>query len=994
MRQCLFLLIFIVFLTSCASSPEPATPTQPDIPTTQPNEPTTQPNAPHIVSITVNTANLTLAQNQTTSLTATVKDSSNASIATALTWVSSNPAVASVDSSGTVTALTLGEATITASANNLTSNPVSMTVANLWSDPNTWVNDTLPVAGDQIVIGQSYNGSDLTGTAWAEHNVILDVSPPALGGLNIYGTLTFAEKDLELSAAWMMLHGALKIGSETAPFTHQVTITLTATDLNENIMGMGTRGILLMGGRLELYGASPNIAWTKLNANAALGATNLTLKDSVDWQAKDQIVVAPTDFFPHNSLNNPDPNFPATELKELAFASGTTLTLNTGLQKSRWGALQYVNESGVTLTPTTSVTNLVLDERAAVGNLTRNIVIQSADDAPWQNEGFGAQVMAMQGAVLKLDGVELRRMGQLGRERRYPIHWHMLSYNEAGAELGDVAGQFVRNSSIHTSKNRCVVIHGTNGVTFANNICYDITGHAVFLEDAVERRNIIENNLVLRVRAPEASKRFLEHDEQASGFWLTNPDNIIRGNIAADAMGKGFWLAYPRQTLGLSKAVDLLPKHLPFGIFEDNIAHSNIEGIHLDNAPRRDDPGLLESHRYEPMKGGKPNPNNFYDFSYWLRFKLERVTLFKNGGNFGNGAFWNRVSWPDYVNWVSADNTGAFFAGAGDNGRITESLMIGSSLNVTPSPNTVPLVALASYHSTFNMDNNIIVNFPFVAKAPGSGAFKTDDYYTLAVDKGLVRNPDNRLINSNPGYRVPPPNMRPSNPNDNWTLAGALWDAHGYWGAKGNFWVYDVPFLTSGASCTQVQPAGQNGASCDGQYYGVGDYLTDFDTNRYSFKAPLEVTRQSDTGTEIGRWTVADGNVSNFFGNMRHFAARTGGSYVIRFPKRSGSGYDLPKRFETTISNAYRESDWFMLGISFDGTVTPSSVTLTSNNNTTRTVSAAQNLAEVTTSQGDKYWRDTAQNIVWVKIVGGLPSRTSPANSDEDLYRNMRLVVQ
>jgi hypothetical protein len=974
-----FFVILIVVLAACAKTPATVTPS-PD--TGNPQNPVTPAEITVKGASTAVLSGLTLAEGDTKALTAEVKDSSGNALTVMVTWVSSNPQVASVDAGGVVTALSLGDATITALVSNVTSNPVIVTVANLWSNPKTWASGQVPTQNEAVVIAQ-------------DKTILLDVTPVTLKNLTVLGTLVFAEQNIELSTDWIMMHGTLKIGSEAEPFTHKATITLTASDVNESVMGMGTRGILMMGGRLELYGASPNLTWTKLNTNAALGATNLTLKDTVDWQVKDQIVIAPTDFFPHNSLNNPDPSSPATERIGLTSVNGNTVNLNSGLQKSRWGVLQYVNNSGMTLTPTTSVTDLVLDERAAVGNLTRNIVIQAADDTLWQTQGFGAQIMAMQSALLNLDGVEMRRMGQLGRERRYPIHWHMLSYNESGTDLGDATGQFVKNSSIWNSKNRCVVIHGTNGVNFSDNICYDITGHAVFLEDAVERRNVIENNLILKVRPPAEPHRFLEHDGEASGFWLTNPDNMVRGNIAADVWGKGFWLAYPRQTLGLNQAVDLQPRYMPFGIFEDNISHSNREGIHLDNAPTRADPGLLESHRYEPMRDGKPFPDNFYNFDHWVRFKLERVTLFKNGTNWGNGAFWNRVSWPDYVNWVSADNMGAFFSGAGDNGRITKSLMIGTSLNTTTRPNNnLPLVALASYHSTFNMDNNTIVNFPFVAQAPGSGAFKTDDYYTVAVDKGLVRNPDNRLINSNPGYRVPPPNMRPSNPNDNWTLAGALWDAHGYWGPAGNFWVYDVPFLTSGTTCSQVQPVGQNGASCDGEYYGVGDYITDFDTRRYSFQAPVEVIRQNDSAGEIGRWTVADGNVSNFFGNMRHFAARTGGRYILRFPSRSGSGYDIPTRFEATITNAYRPSDSFLLGISFDGSVVPSSVKLTSNNNTTRTITAAQNLAEVTASQGDKYWQDTAQNILWVKIVGGLPSNAGVVNSDTYLYRDMRLVVQ
>ena len=59
-------------------------------------------------------------------------------------------------------------------------------------------------------------------------DVILDVSPPALGGLTINGKLSFADKtDLELTTEWIMVHGELEIGTEAKPHTHKATITLT-----------------------------------------------------------------------------------------------------------------------------------------------------------------------------------------------------------------------------------------------------------------------------------------------------------------------------------------------------------------------------------------------------------------------------------------------------------------------------------------------------------------------------------------------------------------------------------------------------------------------------------------------------------------------------------------------------------------------------------------------------------------------------------------------
>jgi hypothetical protein len=896
-----------------------------------------------------------------------------------------------------------------------------------WSDAATWQGFGVakPKAGDAVTIP-------------AGKRVLLDENTPDLAGLTVMGQLEFADKDLELQADWIMLHGALKIGEETKPFTKRATITLNATNTNENQMSMGTRGILMMGGQLLVFGQKPATVWTKISDHAGQGANRLTLKDNVDWAAGSKVVVAPTDFFPHDASNNPDANATATEMLELTSAAGSTLNLKTGLQKSRWGKLQYVDNNGVTLTPTTSVTNLVLDQRAAVGNLSRNVVIQSADDDLWKTQGFGAHIMAMTGSMVRLDGVELRRMGQLNRLGRYPVHFHSMSYNpDTGAELGDATGNFVRNSAIWESTNRCVTIHATNGLQISNNICYDIKGHAIFLEDAVERRNVIENNLVLDVRNPPRGNqapaictrvvdgqrdcRLLGHDGQSSGFWLTNPDNTVRNNLAGDAQGKGFWLAYPRNTLGISSKVAFKPNRMPFGIFEGNTAHSSIEGMHIDDVPTRADPGQTEIVKYIPMKDGyNTGVETDYDYSKWLRFKLERITIYKNGTNWGSGAFWNRVSWPDYVGWVSADNTGAYFAGAGDNGRITGSLIIGTSLNsATPLPNRAdPQVGFASYHSTFDMDNNVSVNFPFTPKQPGSGAFKTNDYYITAVDKGLVRNPGNRFIKSDPGYRVLPSALAPDQygTNENWTLAGALWDAHGYWGTKENFWVYDVPFLTrgdlAGQSCTGVTArvlapgvsAVNNGSSCNSQYYGVGGYLSSFDPNMYIFKAPIEVSRRdpANIASEVGRWTVADGNTANKLGNMRHFAARKGGYYVLRFPKRSGGGYDNAQWIQTEITNAMRADDWFVVGIGFDGaTAITKNVYLAPNNaqHIRRTLSAAGSLSEVVSSSGNKYWKDSSQNLVWVKVVGGLKhpdyDREAAANpkSDFALYGSVMLYI-
>ena len=117
-----------------------------------------------------------------------------------------------------------------------------------WSDPATWPDRKVPAAGDKVTIAR-------------DKNVLLDVSPPALGSLTIDGKLSFANNaDLELTTEWIMLHGELEIGTEARPHTRKATITLTNNIKDEDIGGMGgandrvDRGIVLMGGTLNLHG--------------------------------------------------------------------------------------------------------------------------------------------------------------------------------------------------------------------------------------------------------------------------------------------------------------------------------------------------------------------------------------------------------------------------------------------------------------------------------------------------------------------------------------------------------------------------------------------------------------------------------------------------------------------------------------------------------------------------------------------------------------------
>ena len=59
--------------------------------------------------------------------------------------------------------------------------------------------------------------------------------------MQIDDTLSFEDKELELRADWIMVHGKLQVGTEETPFRQGLMISLTGTNKKENVMNMEPR---------------------------------------------------------------------------------------------------------------------------------------------------------------------------------------------------------------------------------------------------------------------------------------------------------------------------------------------------------------------------------------------------------------------------------------------------------------------------------------------------------------------------------------------------------------------------------------------------------------------------------------------------------------------------------------------------------------------------------------------------------------------------------
>ncbi|MDG2176013.1 MAG: G8 domain-containing protein [Gammaproteobacteria bacterium] len=529
-----------------------------------------------------------------------------------------------------------------------------------WSDDSIWSEGEVPQAGGRVNIGDDVN-------------VVLDVSPPALSGITINGKLSFSdESEFELTTEWILVFGELEIGTEARPHTSNATITLTDNVKDEQLMGMGDRGIMLSGGTLNLHGNRTN-AWTKLAETAEAGSTSIEVLSADQWQVGDEIVLASTDYNPRQA-----------ETRHITAISGNSISLDEPLEYMHFGEITFE-----------------VDERGEVGLLTRNIKVQSSEDS--LESYLGGHIMAMITSKMYVEGVELHRMGQHLELARYPIHWHLVG------DSGE--GQYVRNTAIHDTFNRCVTVHGTNDLQIENNVTYNTVGHCFFMEDGIETGNEfisnlaiqtkchptmecvpsnlaangeidVENSGALRQTSFSGEHILLPSDNTVSSFWITNPDNSYIDNVAAGSDETGFWFSLPLHPngafLGSEDSLNTWPRRTPLRAFRGNVSHSNFDGFMIDRHINEDNTFGLASIPLLPLA----NPADLE--SEALETHFENLTSYKNR----NGGLWGRGDLYIYSNLKLADNAIGMTQAAGDIGtsrfssRLVDSLVVGETDNI------------------------------------------------------------------------------------------------------------------------------------------------------------------------------------------------------------------------------------------------------------------------------------------------------------------------
>lgn len=409
-----------------------------------------------------------------------------------------------------------------------------------------------------------------TGSVPAGSTYVIGSATYNFNTLDIQGTLVAPQNlDININANYILVtgNGRLQVGQKLAPYTQEAIFTLNGINMSQH-GNMGTKFLGAMGnGVIELHGKE-KVSWTKLSSTVSSGS-NISVVDPVDWEVGDEIVIAPSgrvwDEYEKKTISSISTN-------------GKDITLSTDLSYQHIGATKTYSHRG-------NPQSWTVDMGAEVGLLTRNIKIQG--DAASSNNKIGAHVMIMGNAEAFIEGVELYRMGQSAQLGRYPFHWHERQY---------AFGQYFKNSSVHLSYNRALTIHRTNYARVENNVFFDHIGHGIFFEEGNEHGNNIIGNLVIGSKKPSPSEAHSQHIEDGEtidkiqnrgpgSFWITHPNNIIEGNVAAGTIGTGFWYIFPASDLG---GLGTDPQTAYFGSFKNNVAHSTSNGFDIFDELRYD----------------------------------------------------------------------------------------------------------------------------------------------------------------------------------------------------------------------------------------------------------------------------------------------------------------------------------------------------------------------------------------------------------------------
>lgn len=408
-----------------------------------------------------------------------------------------------------------------------------------WSNPTTWSAGRVPVAGDLVLVGRGMVVS---------YDLVGDIP---IHCVDVEGTLRFrtdVDTRLTVGTLTVLETGRLEIGTTESPVAADVTAELVISDrpidlardpeqLTGGLIGLGT---------VRIHGTPKDPAFVRVAEEPLAGRSTLVLEGAVSgWNVGDRLVIPDTRQLREDERNS------ASQWEELTVAavSGTNVRLVAPLFFDHKGARRPDG---------------TLEFLPHVGNLTRNVIIRSANpsgvrghvifvahpDVDIRYVLFTALGRTRMGVLdsteFSPDGA-VRHVGtnQIGR---YSLHFHHAFGPKTPQSNGH---QFtVIGNAIDDASKWGIAIHNSHYGLIRGNVVYNSRGAGIVAEDGTESFNLFESNLAVRSEgsgefAPRSGYGGAVNDPggEGAGLWLRGPNNIVRNNVAANVDVFGYGIA-------------------------------------------------------------------------------------------------------------------------------------------------------------------------------------------------------------------------------------------------------------------------------------------------------------------------------------------------------------------------------------------------------------------------------------------------------------------
>lgn len=497
-----------------------------------------------------------------------------------------------------------------------------------WSDPATWHNGVVPVAGDRVLIHHSVD-------------VVYDiVSDTPHEWVRVDGVLSFrhhADTRLVVETIVADPRGTLNIGSAEqsidAAATAEILIDTSGGALSQSedptLIGRG----FISHGNTNIFGAEKR-EHTTLAADAAAGASFIELSDTTlpqGWRIGDTLLLVGTGVAP-SLLNSPNvgAQIVAADADNARFRDElleiTQMTVVDGRVRVFFN--NVTNQAAIGAGLTTLLWDhsrpdgetFDADELSIhVANLTRNVVIRSSD--PTVDNQQRGHFMVMHNVNAEIHHAQFRDLGRSDKRLivddpvavgnfdgspgggtnprgRYGLHMHRLGAGSLDGPAAQVTGNVVWGSP------GWGIVHHDSHAVVEDNVVFDVAGAGIVAEDGNElgvwRNNLsvkttgdLVNNfddgaLFQTLRGPRFDLGFV-----GSGYWVQGGGFGIRmeDNIAASTNAAGFDIVH--NTDGLANV-----EQIPVSLIEDPVVRQAIIDAGFDfvtpnNIPTRGIDGLV-----------------------------------------------------------------------------------------------------------------------------------------------------------------------------------------------------------------------------------------------------------------------------------------------------------------------------------------------------------------------------------------------------------------